>query len=173
MNEQKKWLTIKYSLYTVLIILLYVLQSTPGFLLIFDVKPNLAVPAAICIAMREGEFVGGLYGAFAGALCDLGGPYIFGLNAIIFLIAGTAAGLLVIYMLRPGVINFVFLTAGALFTRSLLDYLFHYAMWEYENVWMVLVYHLLPGVLYSAAVSPLCYFAANSIYKYFAVKLQR
>ena len=76
-------------------------------------------------------------------------------------------------MLRPGVINFVFLTAGALLTCSLLEYLFYYGMWEYENAWMVLAYHLLPGVAYSAAVSPLCYLFVSCIYKYFAEKLQR
>ena len=56
-------------MYGAIFVFLYVLQCTPGFLEIMEVKPILLIPAAITLAMFEGEFIGGLYGAFAGLLC--------------------------------------------------------------------------------------------------------
>lgn len=158
MNNKSKILIIKYALYVLVMILLYVLQTTPRFLTILDVKPNFVIPAAVCIAMLEGEFIGGLYGALAGILCDLGGRMLFGFNAIIIMASCVCVGLLFIYLLRPGVINFVLLVTGTMLLRGLLEYLLGFVMWNFENVWMVLAYMILPAVLYTSAVSPLIYY---------------
>ncbi|MCI8650115.1 MAG: hypothetical protein HFG20_08370 [Anaerotruncus sp.] len=162
----------KYTAYFFVLVCLYVLQTTPSFMAVFGIKPNLVIPAAICIAMLEGEFTGGLYGALAGALCDLGDFCIFGFNAIILLIACVLAGLMVIYMLRATVLNFVLLAFGALLARTLLDYLLNYYMWGYEGVWMVLVYKMLPTVIYSAAAAPVSYYLLCWLHGWFAVRLE-
>ena len=116
------------------------------------------IPAAVCIAVLEGAFVGGVYGALAGILCDLAGGALFGFSAIILMPACVAAGLLVTYLLRPGMINYVLLLAGVLLTRGLLDFLLNYVMWGYDDVWMVFIYGILPGIIYAVAVSPLVYY---------------
>ncbi len=172
MTNKKPIYAAKYCSYIVFIIILFVLQTTPGFLTVMDVKPNFVIPAAVCIAMREGEFLGGLYGAFVGILCDLGGFNLFGLNAILLLIAGVACGLLTIYLLRPGLFNFLMLLAAVLLTRSLLDYLLNFLMWGYENVWMVLAYRILPGVAYSLVAAPLVYLFYERLYRFFQQKLE-
>ena len=59
-NNRRKILTIKYCTLTVLFLLIYVLQSTPGLFSVLGVKPVLLIPAAITLAMYEGEFSGGL-----------------------------------------------------------------------------------------------------------------
>lgn len=137
---------------------LYVLQTTPRLFSILGIRPNLVIPAAVCIAMLEGAFVGGVYGALAGILCDLAGGALFGFSAIILMPACVAAGLLVTYLLRPGMINYVLLLAGVLLTRGLLDFLLNYVMWGYDDVWMVFIYGILPGIIYAVAVSPLVYY---------------
>lgn len=172
MTNKKPLFAAKYCSYIVFIIILFVLQTTPGFLTVFEVKPNFVIPAAVCIAMREGEFTGGLYGAFAGILCDLGGFNLFGLNAILLLIAGVVCGLLTIYLLRPGLLNFLLLLAAVLLARGLLDYLLNFLMWGYENVWMVLAYRTLPGVGYSLAVSPVVYLLYEKLYRFFQQKIE-
>lgn len=158
MNRKQWILAANQFSYVLVMILLYVLQTTPGFLAVYGVKPNFVVAAAVCIAMYEGEFAGGIYGLLAGILCDLSSMGLFGFHSVILLIAGVCTGLLVIYMLRPGIINYILLLFGTLMTQGLLDYLLNYLMWGYENVWMVLVYKILPTILYSAAVSPLIYY---------------
>ena len=172
MDDKKGIRAAKYAAYGLAMALLYVLQTTPGFLTVFGVKPNLVIPAAVCAAMLEGEFAGGLYGALAGLLCDLSAPSIFGFNAIILLVACVVAGLAFLYLLRPCVINFVLMALGALAARGLLDYLLNYLMWNYENVGMILVHQILPGILYSAAVSPLVYYLYVRIGRHFQAKLE-
>ena len=162
----------KHLTYIVTMVLLYVLQTTPGLLEIFGSKPNFVIPAAACIAMLEGEFVGGLYGALAGLLCDHSGYAFFGFNAIILLVACVAAGLLVIYMLRPTIVNYILLLAGVLFVKGLLDYLLNYVMWGYSSVWMVLVYDILPGIIYTLAVSPLVYYLYGWVFRKFQERLE-
>lgn len=171
--NQKKWLrAAKYSSYVLVIAALYVLQTTPGFLTVFGVKPNFVIPAAICIAMLEDEFVGGLYGAYAGVLCDLGGFALFGFNAIIVMAACVFVGLLVIYMLRPSIINFVLLLLASLLARGMLDFLLNFFMWGYENVWMVLAHSILPAALYSVAVSPLIFYLFRWMFRGFEARME-
>ena len=55
MNNKKWFRTAKFLTYIVVMALLYILQTTPGFLTVFGVKPNFVIPAAVCIAMYEGE----------------------------------------------------------------------------------------------------------------------
>ena len=151
MNNRKWYRAAKYAAYAALMLFLYVLQTTPRLFSILGVRPNLVIPAAVCIAVLEGAFAGGVYGALAGI------P-LFGFSAVILMPACVAAGLLVTYLLRPGMINYVLLLAGVLLTRGLLDFLLNYVMWGYDSVWMVFVYGTLPGIIYSAAVSPLVYY---------------
>ncbi|WP_195276682.1 hypothetical protein [Anaerotruncus rubiinfantis] len=172
MNNKARVHIEKYISYIALITILFVLQTTPGFLAIFGIKPNFVVPAAVCIAMMEDEFIGGLYGAFAGVLCDLGGFTLFGFNAILIMAGCVAVGLLSIYLLRMSAINFVLLVAGVLLARGLLDYLLNFYMWGYEGVWRVLCYRILPGVIYSAAAAPLCYWLFTRMRGYFEARIQ-
>lgn len=172
MNNKRWFRAAKYTAYALLTLLLFVLQTTPGFLTVFGVKPNFVIPAAVCIAMYEGEFIGGLYGALAGVLCDLGGYTLSGFNAAVLLACCVAAGLLVIYLLRPGVINFVLLLAGTLLLRGLLDFLLNYVMWGYSHVWMVFVYDILPGIIYTAAASPLVYYLFAAVHRWFGARME-
>lgn len=65
MGRKRALIAGKHLIYCFGLIFCYVLQTTPGFLQIFGVKPFLVIPAVIAIAMQEGEFTGALYGALA------------------------------------------------------------------------------------------------------------
>ena len=83
MNRKKKAvIAAKYAAYAMILLVLYVLQTTPGLFVVYGAKPMLVVPAAIAIAMHEGELVGGLFGALAGLLCDMGSSMLFGFNGL-------------------------------------------------------------------------------------------
>ena len=66
MGRKRALIAGKHLIYCFGLIFCYVLQTTPGFLQIFGVKPFLVIPAVIAIAMQEGEFTGALYGALGG-----------------------------------------------------------------------------------------------------------
>ena len=55
MTNKKPIFAAKYFSYIIFIILLFVLQTTPGFLTVLEIKPNFVIPAAVCIAMRDVE----------------------------------------------------------------------------------------------------------------------
>ena len=90
----------KHLIYCLGLILCYVLQTTPGFLQIFGVKPFLVIPAVIAIAMQEGEFTGALYGALGGMLCDLGANTFYGFYTLTLFLYGAAVGLMLIYLMK-------------------------------------------------------------------------
>ena len=171
MKNKNKFYILKFSLYTLLLLALYVLQTVPGLFVVLGQKPIWVIPAAIAIAMLEGEFVGGIFGVLAGILCDMGGFSLFGFNAFFIGVFCIAAGLLIIYMMRCNLPNCLLFTGTVLLFRGSIEYLFAYGMWGYENVWKVYVYTVLPVVAYSTAIAPLVYFAVRGIHRRFALVL--
>jgi len=173
MKNAKLTLTVKYAAYTLLLLILYVLQTTPGLFALFGAKPMLVVSAAIAIAMHDGEFTGGLYGAFAGLLCDMGGSMLFGFNGLFTAVFCITAGLLVIHLTYSnigGATLFVFITMLA---RGGVEYLFGYGMWGYENVEKIFLYQMLPVVIYTAAVTPLMFILVRWLHRRFEKALRR
>ena len=137
----------KYLIYTFLMLIMYVFQTTPNFLSFFSAKPLLVLPLAISIAMLEGELAGGLFGLFAGILCDTSAITIFGINSLIYMSACVLIGLLVIYYMQPSKLNSLIFTGIVLSFRELFEYFFYYVMWDYENISLVLLHNMLPMIV--------------------------
>ena len=140
----------KYFIYAILLLLLYVLQTTPRLFELFNVKPMLVVPAAIAMAMHEGEFAGGIYAAFAGLLCDMGGFGLFGFNGITLLVSGVTAGLLVIYMMRCNVASCILFVFIAMLVRGSIYYTFAFGIWNHDYAWRIFAFQILPTIVYTA-----------------------
>lgn len=161
----------KYTVYALLLLALYVLQTTPGLFVILGAKPLLVIPAAIAIAMVEGEFVGGIYGAFAGLLCDVTSTALFGFNGLMVALFCVAAGLMVIYLMHcntGGAVLFVLITMLA---RGSLEYLFGYHIWGYESVGRLFTLRILPVALYTTAITPPIFWLIRRIYRRFQAAL--
>ena len=154
---------LKYVLYSLIIVLLAVLQSTPGFLSVAGIKPIFTIPAAICIAVLEGEFAGGIFCAAAGLFCDVSGAEIFGFNGLVAMLMGVSAALLVIYYMKRKLISAVLLCLAAMLIRRILSFFLFYGQWGYERVWILFLRQTLPVAVYSAAFSVLFYLLFNRI----------
>jgi rod shape-determining protein MreD len=113
MRRQKLLIALKHAGYMLLLLFVYVLQVTPGLFSLFGVKPMPVIALAVCIAMAEGEFAGGLYGVFCGLLLDFGAFTLFGIISVLMLICGVATGLLTIYLVRDGLRSAFLLTLAA------------------------------------------------------------
>lgn len=181
MNSTRKIVFLKHFTYTMIVIFLYIFQTTPVFLSIMGVKPVLVVPAAILIAMFEGEFTGGIYGALAGLLCDINiiprvdgrGSLLFGFNGFMICTLCIAVGLLTIYLLRCNLFScMLFVTLSMLILESL-SFLFAHGMWGYENVHKVYTHYILPGIGYTLAVTPLIFWLFRGTFKRFELALRR
>lgn len=164
MNNRPKINAGKYTIYALLMLALYVLQSVPVLFEVSRVKPNLVIPVAVAIAVWEGEFIGGIFGAVAGLLCDFGGVGLFGFHGMLVMVCCVATGLLTIYLLRPTMVNYLLLLAVTLVVRGLLDYLLNFYMWGYADVERMLLRTILPGIAYTVFLSPLLYWPVHKIY---------
>lgn len=153
MNTTARLGVLKHVIYVVLIVLLYVLGSVPGLFVIREIKPVWIIPAAVSIAMLEGEFVGGIYGAFAGLLCDVGSFLLFGFNGFILTICCAAAGFLVINLMRCNLFTCLLFAFFTLLIRGSLEYFFSFGMWNYENAATIYTNNTFPTVLYSTAAA--------------------
>ncbi len=146
----------KILIYSSMLLFLYVLQTMPGFLTFWGVKPLLVLPLVIAIAMMEGEFVGGLFGLAAGLLCDTSAITIFGINSLFYMSACVLIGLLVIYYMQPSRLNCFIFTAAVLLIRQLFEFFFYYVMWDYDNISIILIRHMLPMIVFTLVfVAPL------------------
>ena len=162
----------KHVSYCLVFILLYVIQNIPGLFVIGGVRPALVLPAAIALAMHEGEFYGGIYGAVAGLFCDMDGFLAFGFNGFITCVYCIAVGLTIIYLLRCNLFSCVLFVFIFSLIQGSLEFLFLYGMWGYADVWKIYANHTLPTVLYTTAVSPLLFYPMRRLFAFFEKLLE-
>ena len=75
---------IRYLAYTLELLVLFMVQETPGLLpAIAGVRPVLVLPAAAAIAMFEDEKPALAFGIVAGLFCDFGFSRVLGFHALV------------------------------------------------------------------------------------------
>ena len=86
---------IRYFAYTIEILILYMVQETPGLLPeIGGARPVLLIPAAISIAMFESELAGIAFGLLCGLFLDIGMGGVLGFHGLLLAAACYGVGLL-------------------------------------------------------------------------------
>lgn len=154
---------IKWICLSVLMLLVFTLQSTPSFLSIRGIKPVLLLPLAVSISMFEVEFAGIMSAMCCGLLWDISGESLFGAYGILFLAAGVATTLLMKHLLRNEWFNCLFLVAAFSLVIFSSQFLFTYAIYGYEHVEQIFLYRHLPMMAYTVAVSPALYFTVKLV----------
>ncbi len=148
---------LKFFTYAMIVFGAYILQTTPGLLEFCGIKPIIVLPLCICIAVFEGEFVGGLFGFFMGLFCDSSSEIVFGFNALIYLVFCVFAGLAAIYVFRRSTMNVMLLCLGAVFLRSVIEFFFAFVLYEYEGLVPYFYTVIAPQIVYSAIFAfPAC-----------------
>lgn len=167
MKHFKQRQIFKHILYVLLFLLLYVLQITPRLFEIGQVKPYLLIGFAVALAMFEGEFVGGIYGAFAGLLCDVAAFSLFGFNGLLLCACCIGVGLLSSYIMQPHFVNgFLFTGVTTFFIRTL-QFFFTYGIYSYDGMYSIYAKQVLFTSLYTLLLSPLFYLMARQMDKRF------
>ena len=149
-QKARKQYTAKNLIYSLLLIMSYVLQETPGFLQIKEVRPILVIGVIVAIAMQDGELAGGLYGLFGGILCDMAAFHLFGVASMFFLVLGCCCGLLIIYLVQPNRRSAFLLTFVFALIYGVISYYLIYGMWGYEGAHKLILTKTLPCALYTA-----------------------
>ncbi|MFZ2539986.1 MAG: rod shape-determining protein MreD, partial [Oscillospiraceae bacterium] len=121
-KNQKLLPIIKWAIYSLLLLLLYTLQTTPHLFKLFGVKPVLILPLVVCISMYESVMSSAIFAMIAGLLWDISSDKLFGFNAIILLCCSVLISLVCIYYLRTKLINSIGFCLIAALLQGFLDF---------------------------------------------------
>lgn len=163
MRKQTKNI-LKWTLYIVTLLVLFVLQTTPGFLQFFGTRPIWMLPFAVCLSMFETEKTAAIIGALAGGLWDIASGKLLGFSLIILMLCCVFCSLLVMYLAKLNIVNALFLCAATILIYMTFNFVFYYAIWGFGNLETVLLHKLLPVSGYTLLITPLIYFLTRKIY---------
>ncbi len=131
--------TVQWIVFGLLIAFAFVTAAAGSHL-----KPLLLLPLALCISSHTGEIQATAVGMVCGFLTDISCGKLLGYNAILFVVFCVTVSLLYTYVLRQKLLNILILAAVFILLQGYLDYLFYYAIWEYENVILIYTNVILP-----------------------------
>lgn len=165
--EQAKLRKFKWVVYTLLLLLFYVLQTTPLLFQIRGIKPVLIVPYVICIALFENEAAAAAFGVAGGLFWDISGNTAFGYKAIILMCCCIAVSLLVMYLMRNNLLNALFFVAVVMVIEELLTFFLYYFLWGYKNSYIILLKYTLPTICYTIIIVVPVYAVTKAVAKKF------
>lgn len=159
MSDRNRMKTIRFFAYGIELLALFVLQETPGLIpAVFGSRPVLVLPAALSIAMFEGQTASMAFGIAGGVLIDFGLSSMLGFHALLL-----AAGCYLISLVAANLFQTNFLTAMLLAALAaaavfLLQWVFFFVLSGYAHAGYALWAHYLPMFCYTAAFVPLVYY---------------
>ncbi len=132
--------TIQWIAFLLLMFWAYIL-STAGS----GMKPVLLIPLALCIASHSGEIQAMAVGTISGLLMDISSGKLLGYNAIWLVVCCVAVSLLYNYLLRQKLLNILVLTGICVLVQGYLDFVFYYAIWGHDQVFLIYTDVILPS----------------------------
>lgn len=163
-QKTRRLLITKNVIYTLLVLIAYILQETPLFLEIKGICPMLVISVITAISMMEGELSGGLFGLLGGILCDTAAFHIFGVASMFFLVLGCGCGLLVIYLIQANWRTAFLLSFGFSLIYGLISHYLIYGLWGYEGSAMLLLAQTLPCAVYTGILGLLAFLLIKHLY---------
>lgn len=169
-SERTRTLVCRWGSYILLLLLMAVLETVPGFLNIFGIKPLFIMPLALAVAVHEDEFNAAFFGALCGLVWDWTAARYVGGFALELAVICLLTSMLTRIYLRVSTFNFCLIAAGCCWAACSLDFLFSYEMAGYGHGVERYFFYLVPMVLYSAALSPLSYLCAGAVANRFVLE---
>ena len=152
MRRSTKILFVRRTVFVLLILAVHILQNTRGlFPEIFGVKANLLIPLVICIGMFEREIAGAVLGMLAGY------------NALLLMLAGAAAGLLIDYLMRNNLMTALLLSGFACLIYSVFYVVFFLLANGVDSTGYLLIRYYIPAAVYSFLFTPLWYIIVRAV----------
>lgn len=156
---ENRYRFIRYFAYALELLILYMIQQTPGFLpYLLGARPILIIPAALAIAMFEPELPAMGFGIFGGLLIDFGIGAALGFHGILLGVACYVISALSANLLRTNLLTSFLVNTIALLGIVVLQWLFYYVLYEYEYPTYALIHHYLPRILYSLVLTPITFY---------------
>ena len=149
---------IRWIFYGIEFILRYMLQTTPGLVPeIAGVRPLLLIPAALSVAMFEGDLGGMAAGIVAGLFLDLSGGEVLGFYAALLAVFGFILGSMTMELFRTNLLLMSLATLVTVPAVLTLQWLVFYLLPGYAGGAYVYRMHYLPEMIYTVVLAPLVY----------------
>lgn len=140
---------IKWGVFSLLALVLYLIQVTPGFLQFGMVKPAALCCLPLLVALYEDVFGSAVFGCLCGLLWDTSAGVPFGFFGLFLLVFCVLISLFVRRYLRINTLTAALVTALGVGFTLFMNYLFLYALWGYSGMPQLFVKSLIPTVLIS------------------------
>lgn len=161
---------IRYLAYTLELLVLFMLQETPGLLPpIYGVRPVLLLPAVVAIALFEEEVPAMAFGILGGLFCDFGLGCGLGFHGAVlailcFLISLQSRSIMQVN-LATALLTGLWAIGLTICAQWLFLYYFKYSLPQYA-----FTHHYLPKFFYTLLFLPLLYYLNRGLYQ--AVRAQ-
>lgn len=147
---------INYIIYSFLFLIFFLIQNTPNSIItIFNVKPFLILSLITFITIYNHDIVFILFSLISGFLCDLSSNKILGYNAIIILIIMILVKYILVKYLNNNFLGNLLICLIVCISYQVIDFIFLYFIWGYENSFYFFIRYKLPIVAYTTLISPI------------------
>ncbi len=164
MINKKSRTTIKWALYILFALLLFLFQCAPQRLGIFS-DVLFLMPFAVTLACYEQIVPSALTASLCGLFWDYSAQRVFGFNALVLCLVCVAASLVMKFYVRPVYISVIVSVAASAVVYCLADFFFFYVLRSYENVGRLFVSEYLPALLKTCIFGAGIAFVTEKIYK--------
>ena len=148
---------IRYLAYVLELLVLFMLQETPGLLpSIFGARPVLLFPAVGAIAMLEPEVPALLFGVVGGLFCDFGLSGMLGFHALVLGVLCFFISLVIRTYLQNNMATAILTGVWSIGLVVLAQWFFLY-FFQYSYPAYALTHHYLPKYFYTLLFLPLLY----------------
>ena len=163
-RAEKRRLFIKWTLYSVLLLLLYVFMRSGAM---DKWQPILIIPLSAAVSMSENELPSCVFAMFCGFMIDIACNNIFGFSSVWLMAVCLASSLLVRNLIRVNLFNFCAVALAAILLQFSMDYLFNVAIWGIPGGEIIFTASMLPSAASTFILSPAMYYLAGFINKRF------
>ena len=148
---------IRYLAYVLELLVLFMLQETPGLLpSIFGARPVLLFPAVVAIAILEPEVPALLFGVVGGLFCDFGLSGMLGFHALVLGVLCFFISLVIRAYLQNNMATAILTGVWSIGLVVLAQWFFLY-FFQYSYPAYALTHHYLPKYFYTLLFLPLLY----------------
>ena len=155
---------IRYSIYSVIILIAFALQSTSvAFPEIFGARAFLLVCVAISIAMHEREIPAAIFGAACGILADTAAG-LEGFNSLVLTILCAVCSILISHLMQNNIVTAFVLSAGATVIYEVLYVIVNYCISIGIVPWRQIFTFYLPSFVYTLIFVPVFYYVIKKVF---------
>ncbi len=156
---------IRYLAYTLELLVLFMIQETPGLLpSIFGARPVLIFPAVITMAMFEEEIPAMAFGIVGGLFCDFGLSGTLGFHALVLAVLCFFVSLLVRVYLQVNAVTAVITGLWTIGLTVCAQWFFLY-YFSHTMPGYAFTHHYLPKYFYTMIFMPLVYLLNRGLYR--------